>query len=65
MKCDTLVRKTELVVLNNFQTKGIIFKGKVHIFFPKYYFAFQFYAKGIILVRFKYEMEIGQNKSVI
>jgi hypothetical protein len=47
-------------VLNNFQTKGIIFTGKVHIFVPKYYIAFQFYTKGIILVRFKYEMEIGE-----
>jgi hypothetical protein len=32
---------------------------------PKYYFAFQFYTKGIILFRIKHEMEIGQNQSVI
>jgi hypothetical protein len=44
---------------------GIIYTGKVHIFVSKYYFAFQFYTKGIILVRFKHEMEIGQNQSVI
>jgi hypothetical protein len=39
--------------------------GKVHIFVPKYYLAFQFDTKGIMLVRFKHEMEIGQNLSVI
>jgi hypothetical protein len=45
---DTLFRKIELVVLNNFQTKGIIYMGKVHIFVPKYYLAFQFDTKGIM-----------------
>ena len=57
--------KNELVVLNNFQTNDIIVTGKVHIFVPKYCFAIQFYTKGIILGRFKHEMEIGQNQSVI